>query len=101
MLRHRSIAVLAAAAGLLAATAGPAAAEQFVIDGPYSLEVGACDAYVRPLPGGDADVRIVRSADGALVRTSRFAPPVRSITIYDALITSYMTPPQRETCGLA
>jgi len=100
MLRHRPLAVLAAVAGLLAA-AGPAAADQFVVDGPFTLKLGACDAYVRPLPGGDADVRIVRSADGALVRTSRFAPPVRSITYYDCLITTYMTPPQRETCGLA
>ena len=101
--RTRSLAALAAVGGLLAAAA-PASAEpsDFIIDGPYTLtgQEGTCDISVRVLPGVDAAVRISRSADGKLVYAGHAAPPNQSamrITIYDALITSYMAP-ARDLC---
>jgi hypothetical protein len=94
MLRHRSIAVLAAAAGLLAATAGPAAAEQFVVDGPFTVKLGRCDANVR-----GSDVRIqLGSRDVARLT---LPPHTTSLELENILISNYsLTAPERRTCGL-
>jgi hypothetical protein len=94
MLRHRSLAVLAAAAGLLAA-AGPAAADQFVVDGPYTLELGRCDAHVR-----GSDVRIQLGFTDVAHIT--LASNTTSFEFENVLVSNYsLTAPQRKTCGLA
>ena len=92
MLRHRSIAVLAAAAGLLA-SAGPAAAEQFVVDGPFTVKLGRCDAQLR-----GTEVRVW--LENTLVSNySLTAPPARQLELENTMISN-LSSPQRKACGL-